>query len=282
MARAPEAPPERAIGGGPIDPSCVIHSPSEAIEVSASSSPASASDVAATASSAPPAAVDLAADTSSAAPEAITGVESRARPERASSMRRARGGGPVPEELNYTATTLRPRPRPRIARFMLGVGGGTGMFTAESDGRNLGPAWYVGTGLEVARVLTIEGRYQGGHNVVPVGLDPSGSYGVVFNGATGLVRLALPTPYVSPYVQSGIGYLWFSPTGSAQGQQSIGPSGLTNLPVGGGIEFRFTRAVGLDLEYTNQFLLDSRWTFDHASHPWGDLWNASAALRFYL
>jgi opacity protein-like surface antigen len=199
----------------------------------------------------------------------------------ASSLRRARGGGPADVDT-YSLTYLHPRPRPRIARFMLGLGGGTGMYTAGTDARDLGAMWYGSIGLEVARVLTIEGRYQGAHNGVPVSIDQNGGYGVLANGVTGLVRLALPTPYVSPYVQSGIGFLWFAPTGSAQGQQSVVPDGLTNVPVGGGVEFRFTRSVGLDLEYNYQFLLDSRWTFDHASHPWGDLWNANAALRFYL
>lgn len=176
-----------------------------------------------------------------------------------------------------------PVPPPRVVRWILGGGFGTGLYTIGSNAGDLGFAWHADLGMEFVKVASIEARYQGASNQVPGSFNANGAYGVVNNGLVALARLAIPTPWVRPYVHGGIGYLWFAATGGATTTPPYAfPVGLTQIPVGGGLEFRPFPAFGIDLEYTYQFLVDQHWEFNQTAHPWGDLWNANAAIRFYL
>src|SRR5262249_53677815 len=86
-------------------------------------------------------------------------------------------------------------------------GGPFGFDTGTGSVTQTGPVWGLRAGVDFTPWLGIEGRYIGMWN------SANGNQGYVMTGGEAVVRLAIPTPFVRPYVFGGVGYYDFSLVG---------------------------------------------------------------------
>ena len=120
-----------------------------------------------------------------------------------------------------------------------GFGSGTGSIV------NAGPTYGLRVGVDFLPWIGVEGRWIGAY--FP---GARGGYGYVMNGAEAVVRLAIPTPYVRPYIFAGIGYYAFSLTGS---QSTLESTSQPGVPMGIGLEIPLSWHVSFAIEGAFRF-----------------------------
>jgi hypothetical protein len=121
---------------------------------------------------------------------------------------------------------------------------GTGSVT------QTGPVWGLRAGVDFLSWIGVEGRYIGMWN------SANGNQGYVMSGAELVLRLALPTPYVHPYIFGGVGYYAFSLTGhDPTGQYALQSTSQPGFPMGIGVEVPITKRFSVAVEGTFRFQL---------------------------
>jgi len=184
----------------------------------------------------------------------------------------ARGGGP----LHY---------RPL---FTFGFDGGVAGYAGNTNRQEayVGGSWGARVGVDFADWIGIEGRYFGMAN--PLFAPNVGAGTLLTNGATGVVRLTVPTKWVQPYAFAGAGGYHtevFRPAGSGDTNTVVAATGnRLAVPMGIGLNVPIGRVVSVAAEGTYHAL----WNLEDTSatttvHEFTNgIWNGTAVLRFRL
>jgi Outer membrane protein beta-barrel domain len=163
-------------------------------------------------------------------------------------------------------------PRGAVKVFL---SGGVSDYTGEvGDDLDTGPAWGLTVNVQPTNVLGFELGYSGSRNTVANDLLPDAA--LTRNGATGLIKLALPfIDVVKPFLGAGLGASYISASGGA----GLYDSDLVEeVPVAAGIEFN-NGGLTAGLRATYRLLVDESFAADTSTgNPQGGLFDASLTL----
>ncbi|HEY1957117.1 MAG TPA: hypothetical protein VGH28_15965 [Polyangiaceae bacterium] len=123
-----------------------------------------------------------------------------------------------------------------------GFGSGTGSVV------NAGPSYGLRVGVDFLPWIGLEGRWVGAY--LP---GARGDFGYVMNGGEAVVRLAIPTPYVRPYIFGGIGFYDFALVGSGAAASELVSASQSGVPMGLGVEVMLTWHLSFAVEGAFRF-----------------------------
>ncbi len=159
-------------------------------------------------------------------------------------------------------------------------GGPFGFNTSVATVTDTGPAWGLRVGVDFQPWIGIEGRYIA---VYVPGNSRADGVGYAMNGAEVVLRLAIPTPFIRPYIFAGVGGYDFALVGSAGSQTAsqLNSSSQAGIPMGVGLELLLSWHVGIAIEGTYRFQLGEVYSTNSAIDG-GDLTTLTGVLRFRL
>jgi hypothetical protein len=154
---------------------------------------------------------------------------------------------------------------------------GTGSVTGA------GPTWGLRLGVDVLSWLGFEGRYMGGWYPGTGAANIVGNVGYFLSSGQFIVRLTVPTPFVRPYIFSGIGIYNFALAGSAAARTAslLESTTQAGIPIGVGVELMLTWHVSVAVEGAYHFQLSEEFSKVDAIGG-ADLSTLQAVLRFRL
>ncbi len=166
------------------------------------------------------------------------------------------------------------------AEFGVGTlveGGPFGFGSGAGSATQAGPAWGLRAGVDFLPWLGIEGRYIGMYN------GANGNQGYAMSGGEAVVRLAIPTPFVRPYVFGGIGYYDFSLIGhDASGAFAFNSTSQPGIPMGVGLEVPLTWHFSLAVEGTFRFQLGENFARTNDAIGGADVTTLTGVVKFRL
>ena len=155
-----------------------------------------------------------------------------------------------------------------------GFDSGTGSVT------QTGPVWGLRAGLDFLPWIGIEGRYVGMWNS---GNSNASGLGYVMTGGELVLRLAVPTPFVRPYIFGGIGYYDFTRVGSdPTGSSALVSSSQPGVPMGVGLEVLVTKHISLAVEGTFRFQIGESFAPSNDAIDGADQTTLTGVFKFKL
>lgn len=159
-------------------------------------------------------------------------------------------------------------------------GGPFGFETSTGRVTDTGPAWGLRVGVDFVSWLGIEAHYIGAYNP---GNSNAPNVGYAMTGGEAVVRLALPTPFIRPYVFGGIGVYDFelvgnSPAGNAMALHSSSQAGV---PMGVGLELMLSWHVSVAVEGAYRFQIGESFSNNDAVSG-ADMTTLTGVMRFRL
>ena len=159
-------------------------------------------------------------------------------------------------------------------------GGPFGFNSGTGSATDTGPAWGLRVGVDFMPWIGIEGRYIGSYEP---GNSRAANVGYAMSGGEVVVRLALPTPFVRPYIFAGVGGYDFELIGDAGSRSAsqLNSSSQMGIPMGVGVELLLSWHVGLAIEGTYRFQLSESFS-QNDTIGGADLTTLTGVLRFRL